>query len=70
MLEREEARLSCVRGTPFGRLVVPEVWRKSATSDELFTISSTETVELVTVDDDEEEERAISEFSSLSVAVT
>ena len=29
----EEARLSWVRGTPLGRLVVPDVCRKSATSD-------------------------------------
>jgi hypothetical protein len=32
MFWSETARLECVRGTPFGRLVVPQVWRKRATS--------------------------------------
>ena len=33
MLAREEARLEWERGTPLGRLVVPEVWRNRATSE-------------------------------------
>ncbi len=32
MLSSEAARLVCVSGTPLGRLVVPLVWRNSATS--------------------------------------
>ena len=33
MFVRDDARLPWVKGTPFGREVVPEVWRKRATSD-------------------------------------
>ena len=33
MLARDAARLEWERGTPLGRLVVPEVWRKRATSE-------------------------------------
>jgi hypothetical protein len=51
----EEARLSCVSGTPLGRLVVPEVWRKSATSDGSLTIPATDVDSAVTSDVEERE---------------
>jgi hypothetical protein len=67
MFRTEEARLSCVSGTPLGRLVVPEVWRKSATSDGSLTIPATDVDSAVTSD---VEERESSDSPSRSVAVT
>lgn len=44
MFSTDEAKLCCVNGTPLGRLVVPEVWRNSATSDSSLTSSEIESV--------------------------
>jgi hypothetical protein len=54
MFRTEEARLSYVSGTPL-RLVVPDVWRKSATSDGSLTIPATNIDSAVTSDVEERE---------------